>query len=72
MTGLDRVNDKQLPVFPWVRSEHWGGPQRYHFLGGGCVSGRAANGRLYQMAKDSGVTETWLQAASRKARRLAL
>lgn len=24
-----------------------------------------------QMIKDSGVTETWLQAASRKARRLA-
>lgn len=32
MTGLDRVNDKQLPTFPLVRSEFWGGPQRDHFF----------------------------------------
>ena len=47
MTGLDRVNDKQLPTFPWVRSESWGGPQRDHFLGGGSDSDRAANGRVW-------------------------
>lgn len=46
MTGLDRVNDKQLPTFPWVRSESWGGPQRDLFWGGGSDSDRVANGRL--------------------------
>ena len=38
MTGLDRVNDKQLPTFPWVRSESWGGPQRDLSWGGGSDS----------------------------------
>ena len=47
MTGLDRVNDKQLPTFPLVRSEFWGGPQRDHFWGGRSDSDRAANGRVW-------------------------
>lgn len=52
MTGLDRINDKQLPMFPWVRSEPRGGPQRYHVLVGGCVSGRAANGQGFWSNRD--------------------